>query len=81
MKIIDSFRSYVLEEEFKINIVNNKIDIINYTLISHFDDNEIIIKHKKGKIKIKGSNLTIAKLLIDEVLIIGNINSIELGEL
>lgn len=78
MKLIESFRSYLLEEEFKINIFNNKINVINYTDIMGFNSNEVIIKHKNGEVIIKGSNLIITKLLIDEVLIVGNIKNIEL---
>ncbi|MDD3996055.1 MAG: YabP/YqfC family sporulation protein [Bacilli bacterium] len=78
MKLIESFKSYLLEEEFKINIFNNKVNVINYTDIMGFDSNEVIIKHKSGEVIIKGSDLIITKLLIDEVLIVGNIKNIEL---
>jgi sporulation protein YqfC len=78
MKIIESFRNYLLEEEFKINILNNKINVINYTDITGFNSNEVIIKHKHGEVIIKGSDLIITRLLIDEVLILGNIKNIEL---
>ncbi|MGE5455754.1 MAG: YabP/YqfC family sporulation protein [Ignavibacteriales bacterium] len=78
MKLIESFRNYLLEEEFKINILNNKINIINYTDIMGFDTNEVIVKHKSGEVIIKGNDLTITRLLTDEVLIVGNIKNIEL---
>ncbi len=78
MKLIESFRNYLLEEEFKINILNNKINIINYTDIMGFNSKEVIVKHKNGEVIVKGSDLTITRLLIDEVLIVGNIKNIEL---
>jgi len=78
MKLIESFRSYLLEEEFKINIFDNKINIVNYTDITGFCSNEVIVKHKSGEVIIKGNDLIITKLLIDELLIVGNIKNIEL---
>ena len=63
--------------ESKIIIYKNKIDIINYLDIIHFDDSQIIIKTKKELLNIIGTNLVISKLITDEVLITGTIKSIE----
>ena len=63
--------------ESKIIIYKNKIDIINYLDIIHFDDSKIIIKTKKELLNIIGTNLVISKLITDEVLITGTIKSIE----
>ncbi len=78
MKIINSFRNYILDEEFKIHIYKNKVNIVNYTDIVDFTSKQIIIKYYEGKIIITGHNLSISKLLIDEILIIGNIEKLEL---
>lgn len=78
MKKIDAFRSYLLEDEFKITILNNKINVVNFTSIGHFDDSKIIIRHKEGNIIVKGSHLVVSKLLSDEILISGNIKNIEM---
>ena len=75
--MLNNLRTYILEDEFKITIFNNKIDILNYIEIDHFDDTKIIVRYNKGHIVIKGENLTISKLLNDELLILGNIKSIE----
>ncbi len=63
--------------ESKIIIYKNKIDIINYLDIIHFDDSKIIIKTKKELLNIIGTNLVISRLITDEVLITGTIKSIE----
>ena len=78
MKIINNFRSFLLEDNFEIHIYKNKINIINYTSIGHFDSNKIIIYSDSGFVTIKGEDLVVAKLLTDEVLITGVISSIEL---
>ena len=78
MKIIRNFRSFLLEDNFEIHIYPNKINIVNYSSMGHFDSNKIIVYHDSGHITIKGEDLVVAKLLIDEVLITGSITSIEM---
>ena len=77
MGINNYIRSYILEEEFKITILNNKINIVNYTSIGSFDDSKIIINYNKGIIIIKGNNLVVTRLMSDEILISGKINTLE----
>lgn len=78
MKIINNFRSFLLEDSFEIHIYKNKIDILNYTSMGHFDSNKIIVYSDSGYITIKGKDLVVTKLLKDEVLITGLIDGIEL---
>lgn len=78
MKLINSFRNYILDEEFKINIFKDKVNVVNYTDIVNFTSKEVTIKYDGGILLITGNNLSISRLLIDEVLVIGNIEKIEL---
>ena len=75
--MLKDLRTYILENEFKINILTGKVNIVNYTEIDHFDDTKVIIRYDKGIVKIKGENLTISKLLNDELLILGKIKVVE----
>ena len=75
--MLDELRSYILEDKFKIIILIDKIDIVNYSEIDHFDDKKIIVRFEKGTVIIKGENLSIAKLLNDELLIIGKIKTVD----
>ena len=77
MNTINGIRSYILENETKITIVGNKINITNYIDIGHFDSEKIIVKLNKKNITIKGNNLVVSKLMNDEILITGNFNNIE----
>ena len=77
MNIINSIRSYILDNDLKITIVNNKINIVNYNDIGHFDSNKIVVKVKNGELIIKGNDLVVSKLLNDEILITGKFNNIE----
>ena len=78
MKIINNFRSFLLEDNFEIHIYKNKINILNYTSMGHFDSNKIIVYSDSGYITIKGEDLVVTKLMKDEVLITGIISGIEL---
>lgn len=77
MHIINSIRSYILDEEFKITILKERVNIVNYTSISNIDDNKVTIKYDNGNVIIKGNNLVVSRLMNDEILISGKINSIE----
>lgn len=78
MDFIKNFRDIILDTEFKITVLLDRIDIINYESIGHFDNNKVIVRHKNGDIVIKGKNLVVSKLMNDEVLVKGKIENIEL---
>ena len=76
--VFDKLRTYIMEDEFEVKILNNRINVINYESIGHLDSNKVIIKHKQGRIIITGRNLVVSKLLKEEILIVGKIMNIEL---
>ena len=51
---------------------------MNYKKIIEFTDNAIKVESRDGITTVNGSNLVIAKMLSDEILITGKIYSIEL---
>lgn len=65
------------EEKYKITILENKINIINYKRLITIDSDIITILVDSKMFKIKGSNLIPIKILDNEILIKGNIKSIE----
>ena len=72
-----NLRNYILENQFKMIYLFNKLDIVNYIDISHFDSNKIIINYNEGSVLISGKNLVVSKLVSDELLIEGSIDKIE----
>ncbi len=76
--MLKDLRNYILEEDFKITYLKGKVDIVNYTSIDHFDEDKIMVRYSGGVVVVKGEELTISKLLNDEILISGNTKSIEL---
>ena len=77
MNIIDEIKSYILENDLKITIFDNKINIVNYIDIGHFDSNKIVVKTNNKDITVKGSNLVVSKLMNSEILITGDFNTLE----
>ena len=78
MKISD-VRNYLLEKGFEIRLTNKYVDVINYKEIGNFDASNITIYYNGGKVKISGNNMTINKLMDNEIFVVGNIINIELG--
>jgi len=78
MNLIKRTRNYLLDETFNMRVLKNKIDICNYVSIGYLDNDLIIINYIEGEIKIKGENLVVSKLLDDEILISGEIKTIEM---
>ena len=77
MNLVNNFRSYLLDEEFKITMIENRVDVVNYDSIGHFDSTKVMIRYKNKILSIKGKNLVISRLLSDEVLVTGEIQTIE----
>lgn len=78
MNLTKRVRNYLLDEEFNMRVLKNKINIVNYESIGYFDNDQIIINYIDGEIKIKGENLVVSKLLNKEILISGIIKTIEM---
>lgn len=66
-----------MENEFKITILKDKINIINYERIISLTDNEVSFVTEGVKVKIYGNNLLLNKLLDKEILLTGKISKVE----
>lgn len=71
-------KEFLNNQELKITYFNNQVHVLNYKNILLLDEDKIILKKESGTITIKGSNLTLLKLLDEEILIQGQIKSIEM---
>lgn len=71
-------RNYISDVEFRVNLYKDKVHIVNYTKIVTIEKSRISIRHLSGMLIIKGKDLALKKLLDDEILIKGIINSVEL---
>ncbi len=75
--MIEKVSRYLIDKEFKLTLYTYKLHIVNYKEILSLTDQEVIIKTTKGKVLIYGENLTLIKLVEDEVLLSGKIKRIE----
>lgn len=78
MKIFDRLNNYINENNFKITIGINYVNVVNYTLVLDFNSNLVSVKYNNGIVDISGTNLVVNKMLKDEILITGNIENIKL---
>jgi len=65
-------------EKFKVVIYINQVYIDNYDEVVLFEENEILLRYQGQYIRIKGQHLTINKLLNNELLVNGKVQSVEL---
>lgn len=78
MRSINKIRSYFLEDELEIKLYKNKVNIVNYDSIGHFDSNKVMVYCDDVIIIVAGQNLVVSRLVTDEILIVGNIKNVEL---
>ncbi len=76
--MIKKIVEYIKDNQFKINYVNNLVNIVNYDKILEVSSNMITIIKDNKTILIIGDDLKLSKLLDNEILIKGSINKIEL---
>lgn len=75
--MLNNLRNYINDSSWKINIYNGKVNIVNYLDVVSLEDNRISVKYEQGMIVVKGDRLSVNKMLENEMLITGNIKSIE----
>lgn len=77
----NGLRSYIFDTEFKVIILDGRINIVNFSEMGHFDNNKVIVRFLKNNnihnLIIKGRNLVVSKLKSNEVLIEGVIDNLE----
>ena len=76
--ILNKLREYVDPTDLEIHIYKNGIYVVNYTLISGFNDKKIDIDKNNKKISIIGNKLVISKLKKEELFISGDIYEVKL---
>lgn len=70
-------KDYILDNEFRLILFNDRLNIINYKELLEINNKEIVISNSNGRIYVYGNNLVLNKLLDKEILISGNILKIE----
>ncbi|MGN1358522.1 MAG: YabP/YqfC family sporulation protein [Bacilli bacterium] len=79
MKLVDRLGDYLYDNEYKIIVKKNQVDIVNYDEIIDFSLNKISVKYRNKIFVIEGTNMVISKMLDNEILITGNISSLRIN--
>lgn len=77
MKLFDKLDRYLVNDEYKVIIERDKVNIINYIEIVDFSSDRVVVKYNGGITILLGCDLVVSKMLEDELLITGKLNSIE----
>ena len=80
IKLVRVLDNYVNDKNFSIIYKNNRLDIINYSKILDFSDTKISINYLDDIYIIIGTNLVISRMMEEELLITGNIESISFNK-
>ena len=75
--MFNRINNFIKDNEFIINLIEDKIYIKNYQRLVTIEKNNISLNTNKKKIIIKGKNMILNKILDKELLIIGEFVSIE----
>lgn len=77
--MFNTINNYINDKEFKFIVYNDKIHIINFKRIITLEDNYVKLSSTNKKILITGNNLSLKKLIDNEIIIKGNISKIEVS--
>lgn len=79
MKIMDRLDNYLYDREYKIIVKDGSVDIVNYDEIVDFTLTKISVRYKNKIIIVEGHDLTISKMIDNEVLVVGNIEVVRIN--
>ena len=77
MHIKDNLINFLYDKNYFINIYEEYIHVFNYVELISLASNKIILKLENFKLIINGQELFITKMIPNEILIKGSINSVE----
>lgn len=75
--MFNRIKEYINDNEFRLTVLEDRIYIINYLKIISLDNDRISFLTHKGRVIIKGNNLSLNKMLDDEILVSGVVSNIE----
>ncbi len=68
---------YIKDDEFRFTIFSNRVHVMNYKEILSLESERISFSSNQERVVMKGKNLTLNQLLDQELLILGDISTIE----
>lgn len=78
--MLSSINKIIKNDEFTINMWSKFVIVNNFTAIITLESNNVVLLNKDKRIVINGNNISINKLLDNEILLSGDVTSIKIGE-
>lgn len=75
--MLERIKKYIVDDEERVIYFDSKVYIVNFIKILDINYENIMVRGKNKLIIIRGNNLSLRKLLEREVLISGDIKTIE----
>lgn len=75
--MLDIIKSYFNKEDFYLIITNNNLYVKNYNKIINIEPTEILININNQLLKVSGLNLTLKKIVNNDLAINGKIESVK----
>ena len=76
---MDRLDNYLYDREYKIIVKDGSVNIVNYDEIVDFTLTKISVRYKNKIIIVEGHDLTISKMIDNEVLVVGNIEVVRIN--
>lgn len=76
MNVLRNIYSFIDDKEIIVNYSKKSVHVINYIEIKELSNEKINLSYKDGNLIVKGKQLTILKMVKDELLIKGLIKEI-----
>lgn len=75
--MLNRLKNYINDNNWRINVFDRSVNIVNYIDIIILEENRISVKYQNGIITVTGDKLSVNKMLEQEMLITGDIKSID----
>ncbi len=78
--MLNNLSCYLKKEDYRISILPYGVHILKYTILLDIKSDLALLKINNKIVKIKGTNIHLNALDKEELLITGNIRSVEINE-
>lgn len=78
MSLVKQVKTYIEDNEFHIDIFDDRIHIANYDRIISLGEEKIMISSSKQRISFYGKNFSLSKMQDEEILIEGTLTKLEM---
>lgn len=78
--MLNEVKNYLFDKDYKIIILKDKINIVNYQKIITLEEKKIVVDLYNERVIIKGNNLKLVKMIDEELLISGNLKTLEVED-